>query len=196
MRKVVKLVVAIVAIGIITVSCGRREPDELPAENMPPEEPAPVMAVSQDIHEKLKSGKTVALLVSGNEPLLLEIIKDHIAINLRNAGFSVSNPETIEKSLAEEVAKRTNEQTPAVLGTTDLGKAVNADYVLIGTIIVDRADDRGISVQAASFRIVDVQTGEPLLCFILESEPFLDVARRVVEVVKRNMGPPQKEPSR
>jgi hypothetical protein len=54
------------------------------------EDTSPSTAVSKEAKAKLKATRTIAIFLSGNDPLLSRIAEDAIAIHLTNAGFTVS----------------------------------------------------------------------------------------------------------
>lgn len=151
--------------------------------------PSPIKAVSSEARTKLTPGKTIAIFLNGNDSLLTRIVEDSIAIHLTNTGFTVINRETLEKSIGEQVAKKRGEAGGAV-NALEIGKAVNADSILTGTVIIESSEKKLASVRMASFQLVDIPSGKNLINVVLESEKGNSVSglsKRFVDIIKQNM---------
>lgn len=151
---------------------------------------SPIISISQEAKEQLKTIHTIAIFLSGNDALLARIVEDALAIHLTNAGFTVINREKIEKNVGEQVAKMQKEKTEGVINALEIGTAVNADSILIGTMIIKSGEQASLSIKVASFQLVDVVHGKTLVNVLFESEkgkPFSETAKEFVDILRENM---------
>ncbi|OQX52258.1 MAG: hypothetical protein B5M53_09085 [Candidatus Cloacimonas sp. 4484_209] len=151
---------------------------------------SPIMSVPKEAKAKLKTARTIAIFLNGNDSLLTRIAEDTLSINLTNAGFTVINRETLEKAVGEQVAKKKKEKAEGAINALGIGKAVNADSILTGTVIIESSKDKLVLVRIASFQLVDVLSGKTLINILFESEkgkPFSEIANGFVAVLKQNM---------
>lgn len=150
----------------------------------------PLMAVSKEAKVKLKADRKIAIFLNGNDPLLKRIAEDSLSIHLNNAGFVSINREVLEKSVGDQVAKKRKEKAEETLNALDIGKVVNADSILTGTVIMESGEQQSLLVKIASFQMVDIATGETLISALFEPEKgksFSEVTKSFVEILKQNM---------
>lgn len=179
MKKIVPIVIIItICIGFSTTSLAQEKSGI-----------SPTIAVSQEAKAKLKTARTTAIFLSGNDALLTRIVEDALAIHLTNAGFTVINREMLEKSVGEQVAKKKKEKAEGAINALEIGIAVNADSILTGTLIIESGDQKSLLVKIASFQLVDVANGKTLINVLIESEKgrsFSEIAKGFVEILKQN----------
>jgi hypothetical protein len=149
---------------------------------------SPIIAVSKEA--KLKTTRTTAILLSGNDPLLTRVVEDVLAIHLTNAGFTVINREILEKSVGEQVAKKKKEKAEGAINALEVGTAVNADSILTGTIVIESGEQRSLLTKVASFQLVDVASGKTIMSIVFEpekGESFSKIGKGFVDVLKQAM---------
>ncbi len=150
---------------------------------------SPIMAVPKEAKTKLKTLRTIAIFLSGNDSLLTRIAEDTLGINLTNAGFTVINRETLEKAVGEQVAKKKKEKVEGAINALEIGKAVNADSILTGTVVIE-STEQTLLVKIASFQLVAVSTEKTLVSILFEFEKgksFSETAKGFVDILKQNM---------
>ncbi len=180
MKKILTLLVTIIiCIGLSTVSLAQGKDSKFS-----------IISISKEAKTKLKTVQTIAIFFSGNDSLLVRIGEDVFNINLTNAGFTVINREVLEKAIGEEIAKKRKKKTGGSVNALIIGKAVNADSILTGTIITESGEEKLGLVRIASFQLVDVSTGKTLINIFFESEKgksFSEIANRFVVTLKQSM---------
>ena len=150
---------------------------------------SPIMSVSKEAKAKLKTARTIAIFLNGNDSLLTRIAEDTLGINLTNAGFTVINRETLEKAVGEQVAKKKKEKAEGAINALEIGKAVNADSILTGTVVIE-STEQTLLVKIASFQLVAVSTEKTLVSILFEFEKgrsFSETAKGFVDILKQNM---------
>ena len=148
-----------------------------------------LVAVSRDARPKLKNVQLIAIFLNGNDTLLTRIVEDALAIHLTNAGVPVINREKLEKSVGEQITKIRREDESGAVNALAIGKAVNADFILTGTTIVDFAQDKPLLVKVASFQLVDVAGEKTVIAFLSEPEKgksFSEISREFVDMLQQN----------
>jgi hypothetical protein len=147
----------------------------------------PSISISKNAKVKLQSARKVGIFINSNEMLLKRIIEDALAIQLTNAGFISINREVLEKGVGEQVVKKQKEKLETALNALDIGKAVNADLILTGTVIIESGEKHSLLVKIASFQIVDIASGETLTSVLFEPDKgksFSEIAKRFVDLLK------------
>lgn len=150
---------------------------------------SPIIAVSKEAKAKLKTAQTIAVFLSGNDPLLTRIAEDTLAIYLTNTGFTVTNREMLEKSIGEQVVKKKKEKAESAINALEIGAAVNADAILTGTVIIESTEEKLGLVRIASFQLIEVSSGKTLLSILLQSEKgstFTDTGKSFINILKQN----------
>lgn len=179
-RAITFLVTIIICIGFFTVSLAQ-EKDEIKS----------IFFVSKEAKAKLKKVQTIAIFLNGNDSLRTRIGEDVLSINLANAGFTVISRETLEKAVGEQIAKKRKGEIGGVVNALEIGRIVNADVILIGTVIIESQKEKLFSVSIASFQLVDVLNGKTLINIFFESKEgisFTKIAKKVVAILKQNIG--------
>lgn len=141
-------------------------------QHLPCEEREDLLAklfVSAGAVDKLRELNSIAILLQGNESLITTIVEDILAIDLGNADFSIVRRDTIERWVSEELARRRNARDESAVTATEVGRAVNADLVLTGTIISAVGKDKAFEVRIASFQVIDVKTDSTLIAVLYDS---------------------------
>lgn len=180
MKKLIKiLTITIICIGFST-SLFAQEKSTI----------SPITAVSKEAKTNLKTVKTIAIFLTGNDPLLTRIAEDALSIYLTNIDFTVINREMLEKSVGEEVTKKKKEKIEGAINALEIGRAVNADSILTGTVIVESTEEKLALARIASFQLVDVANGKTLINVLIESEKgksISETAKGFVDILKQNM---------
>lgn len=148
-----------------------------------------IIFVSKDAKKKLKTVQTIAIFLNGNDSLLTRIVEDTIGIYLSNSGFMVVSREILEKAIVEKMAEKKRERKEGVINALEIGKAVNADSILIGTVIV-KSTKQTLLIKVASFQLVDVINGNNLLSIVFEpkeDKSFSEIVQRFIEILKQSM---------
>lgn len=151
---------------------------------------APLVSISKEAGVQLKTHKTVAIFLTGNDTLLTRIVEDALAIHLTNAGLAVTNREQLEKSVGEEIAKKRKEKEGGSVNALEIGKAVKADSIVTGTVIIESVEQKSLLVRIASFQLVDVAGEKTMIRFLSEPEnghSLSEITRQFVEILKQNM---------
>jgi len=149
----------------------------------------PLISISKEAKTKLKAAGTVAIFLSGNDTLLTRIAEDALAIHLTNAAFNVVNREKLEKSVGEQIAMKRKAKEDESINALDIGKAINASFILTGTVIVEFVEDKPLMVKIASFQLLDVKNEKALVSFLSEPEKgkrFSDITKDFVDVIRQN----------
>lgn len=139
---------------------------------------------------KLETTGTIAIFLNGNDSLLTRIVEDALAIHLTNAGFAVTNREKLEKSVGEEIAKKRKEKEGGSVNALEIGKAVNVDSIVTGTVIIESVEQKSLLVKIASFQLMDVAGEKALIRFLSEPEKgksFSEITKVFVNILKQNM---------
>ncbi len=150
----------------------------------------PLVAVSKEAREKLKTSRTTAIFLSGNDSLLTRIVEDALAVHLTNAGFTVINREMLEKSVGEQMAKKKKEKAEGAINALEIGISVNADSILTGTIIIESGEHRSLLTKVASFQLIDVAKGKTLINVLFESDKGIslsETAKGFVDILRQNV---------
>jgi len=178
MKRIIIFIATIIAcIGVSTVSLAQKK-DRVEF----------IISVSKEA--KVKKVQTIAIFLNGNNSLLTRIEEDVLGIILTNAGFTVINREILEKAVGEQVAKKRKERKWGSVNALEIGKIVNADSILTGTVIIESNKKGLFSVSIASFQLVDVLSGKTLINIFFESKErisFSKIAMKVVAILKRNI---------
>jgi len=150
-----------------------------------------IFAVSKDAKARLKAGQTVAIFLTGNDTLFTRIVEDAVDITLVNAGFDVVNREKLEKTVGEQVDKKRKDKAEGVaINALEVGKAVNAAFIVTGTVIVESDEQKSLVLKMGSFQLVDVPGERTLIHVLFEPEKgrsLSETARGFVEIVKQSM---------
>jgi|GEM_PF-3571581 len=179
MKKLIKILMIIICIGLSTPLLAQEKSDI-----------SPIISVTKDAKTKIKTVRTIAIFLSGNDSLLTRIVDDALTIHLTNAGFTVINREMLEKSVGEQVAKKKKEKAEGAINALEIGVAVNADSILTGTIVIESGEQRALLIKVASFQLVDVASGKTLINVLFESEKgksFSETAKGFVDILRQNM---------
>lgn len=179
MRKLIKILTITIISIVFSTSLFAQERSTI----------SPITAVSKEAKAKLKTVRTIAIFLNGNDPLLIRIVEDAVAIHLSNIGFTVINREMLEKSVGEQVTKKKREKAEGAINALEIGSAVNADSILTGTLIIESGDQKSLLIKIASFQLVDVANGKTLINVLIESEKgrsFSETAKGFVEILKQN----------
>jgi len=151
---------------------------------------SPLVSVSQEAKTKLKTPGAVAIFLSGNDALLTKIAEDALAIHLTNAPFTVVNREKLEKTVAEQIAIKRKAKEDESINAIDIGKAVNASFILTGIVIVDSVEEKSLLVKIASFQLLDVSGEKTLVSYLSEPDKgkrFSEITKDFVDIIKQNM---------
>lgn len=175
-------------IAILTIlACIELSPILSAQENKPQ---PPLISISEEAKTKLKTAQTIAIFLNGNDALLTRIVEDSLAIHLTNAGFAVTNREKLEKSVGEQIAKKRKEKEAGSVNALEIGKAVNADFIITGTVIIESVEQKSLLVKIASFQLMDVAGEKTLIRFLSEAEKgmsFSGITKEFVDILKQNM---------
>ena len=150
----------------------------------------PGVAVSQEVKTKIKTGGTVAIFLNGNDALFTKVMEDALAIQLINTGFAVVPREKLEKTVGEQIEKKRKEKTEGGINALEIGKAINADSIITGTVFVEPGEQKSFSVKIASFQLIDASTEKSLLNLLFEfdkGKSLTEVSRVFIDTVKQNM---------
>jgi hypothetical protein len=131
--------------------------------------------------------KNIAVFLQGNEPLAVRILEDGIAIHLYRAGIQVFSREVVERAVGDQVAKRKKDRTEGTINALDIGKAMRADAVLTGTVLVAAEEKRAVVIWHVSFQMLEVEGGAALRSGILSYDggaTLLDVAKAIADSMK------------
>jgi len=172
------LVTTIICIGLSTILLAQEKDSK-----------SPIISVSKEAKTKLKAVQTIAIFLNGNDSLLTRIVEDTIGIYLSNSGFMVTSREILEKTVGEEMTKKRKEKVGRAVSALEVGKAVNANSILTGTVITESSEGKPL-IKIASFQLADVASGENLLNILFEPEKgksFSGIAQEVVDILKQNM---------
>ena len=179
MKKIITLIIITIGcIGLSTILLAQ-EKDSM----------SPIICVSKVAKTKLKTVQTIAIFLNGNDSLLTRIVEDTINIYLSNSGFIVVNREMLEKTAGEKMAKKRKERKGGAVSALEVGKAVNADSVLTGTVIIESGKEKSLLIKVASFQLMDVTSGNNLLSILFESEKgksFSEIAKSFIQVIKQS----------
>ena len=148
-----------------------------------------LVALSRDTKVKLKSGGKYAIFLSGNDALFTRIMEDALSIHLTNAGFAVASRERLEKTVGDEMNKKRKEKAEGAINALEIGKAVGADCIIIGTVIIE-IGEQSTFVKIASFQLVAVENEKTLISHLLESEKgklISDTAKEFVNLLKQHI---------
>jgi hypothetical protein len=148
--------------------------------------------ISVKTKSELVGIKQISILLNGNDPLLTRIVEDAISIYLNKSGFNVTSRELFEKTFGENMSKMKMEKGGGSVTALDVGKAVNSDSILTGTVIIEADEDKSILIKIASFQLVDVITGKNQLSLLFEFDPtkgesFSKIAQKLVEIIKTSI---------
>jgi len=149
----------------------------------------PLVSIAQEAKAKIKTTAAVAIFLNGNDALLTGIMEDALSIHLSNMGFTVVNREKLEKSVGEQIAKMSKEKEGRAVSALEIGRAVNADFILTGTVIVELAQDRPLLVKVASFQLIEVVSEKTLIGFLSEPEKgksFSEMSGEFTDLVSQN----------
>jgi len=172
------LVTTIICIGLSTILLAQEKDTK-----------SPIISVSKEAKTNLTKVQTIAIFLSGNDSLFTRIVEDTFGIYLSNSGFMVTSREMLEKALGEEMTKKRKAKVGGTVSALEVGKAVNANSILTGTVITESSEGKPL-IKIASFQLVDVTSGENLLSIFFESEKgesFSGIAKRLVHILKQNM---------
>jgi len=173
------LVTTIICIGLSTILLAQEKDSK-----------SPIISISKEAKTKLKAVQTIAIFLNGNNSLLTRIVEDTLGIHLSNSGFMVTSREILEKTVGEEMTKKRKEKVGGAVSALEVGKAVNADSILTGTVIIESGEGKSLLIKIASFQLADVTSGENLLNILFEPEKgksFSGIAQEVVDILKQNM---------
>ncbi|HUT03712.1 MAG TPA: hypothetical protein VM163_07470 [bacterium] len=149
-----------------------------------------IVAASNDAGEKLRMLRTFALFVNGADRLLPMAMEDAIAIHLANMGKSVVSREKVESAVGDYLQQKEKEKSTQTVNAIQIGKAVGADSIIIGTMVVTTLDDNKPFVMIASFQFVEVASQRTLLRVLFEfgeSKSLSAIAERLTGILKQNM---------
>lgn len=148
-----------------------------------------LVSISQEAKAKIKPTAGVAIFLNGNDALLTGIMEDALSIHLSNMGFAVVNREKLEKSVGEQIARMSKEKESRAVNALEIGRAVNADFILTGTVIVEFAQDRPLLVKVASFQLIEVVNEKTLIGFLSEPEKgksFSEMSGEFTDLVRQS----------
>ena len=180
MKRLIKILIVVCCIGLSHASLFAQEKGNA----------SPIVALSKDVKAKLKTGAKIAIFLSGNEPILTRLIEDALSIYLTNAGFTPINREKLEKGIGEQVIQKRKEKIEGAINALEVGKIVNSDSIITGTIIMESGEQKSIVVKIASFQLVDVASEKTLLSFLSEPEKgksLLEMVKGFVDILKQNV---------
>lgn len=146
-------------------------------------------AVSLEGKATLQQVRTIAIFLNGADALLTRIAEDAISVRLMQAGFQVTSREKLDRVLAEEIAKKKEEEEGGALNALEIGQIVQANAILTGTVIVVESEEQFL-VKIASLQLVDVQTEDVLVSVLFESaegekgRSFSEIAREFVDILR------------
>jgi hypothetical protein len=175
----------ILILTITTVACIGLSPVLFAQASAPG---TPLVSIAQEAKAKIKTTAAVAIFLNGNDALLTGIMEDALNIRLSNMGFTVVSREKLEKSVGEQIAKMSKEKEGGAVNALEIGRAVNADLVLTGTVIVELAQDRPLLVKVASFQLIEVINEKTLIGFLSEPEKgksFSEMSGELTDLVRR-----------
>jgi hypothetical protein len=156
----------------------------------PPRAAPQMLAVSAEAKTKVRAGQTVAVFLNGSDILSSRIMEDAVGICLANAGFNVVNRERIERIVGEQVGKMRKEQADGTVNALDVGKAVNADLIVTGTVIIDSVEQKPLVVKIACFQLVEVSAERTLVNALFETDKgdsMAQTSRAFVQIVRPDL---------
>ena len=148
----------------------------------------PLISVSQPAQPSLKSVRTIAVFLNGNDALVSRLAEDALTIALTNAGLTVVSRETLEKTVGEQLAKRRSGQAEASINALEIGRAVAADAILTGTVAVSAGEQGSWAVKAASLQLIKTDTGQTALSALFEPQggaTFSELGRLFIGVLSQ-----------
>ena len=172
---------------LVLIACVTLSPILLAQES---KTPLALVSISKETKTKLKTARTVAIFLNGNDTLLTRVVEDALAIHLTNSGFAVTNREKLEKSVGEQITKKRKEKEGGSVNALDIGKGVNADSIITGTVIIESVEQKSLLVRIASFQLLDVAGEKALVRFLSEPErgkSFSKITKEFVDILKQNM---------
>jgi hypothetical protein len=143
----------------------------------------PLAVVSPGAGPGLQTIKSFAILVNGNDAFLVRIVEDSLALHLAKAGKTVVSRELLEKTVGEQIAKLSDESAPGAINAIDVGKAVHADGVLVGSVLLEAKEEGTLLVRLASFQLIDPESGTVTLRVLFESEEGKTISEMSQEIV-------------
>jgi len=150
---------------------------------------SPLVAVSKEDQARIKRIQTIAVLLTGNDALLSRFAVDALNIHLKRGGFKVINREKLEKSVGEELIKKKIEAAEGAISAIDIGRKVNADGIVTGTVFIASDDQQSLLVKMASFQLVEVKSGKTLISVLFELEKgksFSNITKKFVDILQQN----------
>lgn len=146
-------------------------------------------ALFVDAQAKKKTIKALAIFLTSADPLLTRLLEDGLAIELLKADMSLKSREDLEKVVAEQVARMKEAKTGGAVTALDIGRALNLDAVITGTLIMDATAPPGVSVRIATFQLLDVATGKTLMSVLFEFDggrSFATTAKAFVDTFRQH----------
>ena len=159
MKKLLKILIVISCIGFSTPLLAQEKNNV----TVP-------FVISKEPKMKLKTGAKIAIFLNGNDVLLTRISEDALSIHLANAGFVPVNREKLEKIMGEHVIQKKKEKSEGAINALEIGKAVSAESIIMGTIIMEATEQTSLLVKIASFQLVDIASEKTLVNLLYESE--------------------------
>lgn len=180
MRKLTSLlIVAISCIGFVAV---------LPAQEK--NSASAVFTASKEVKTKLRAGQTVAVFLNGNDVLSTRILEDTLGIYLANTGFNVVNRERLEKTVGEQIDKKRMDKVEKAINALDIGKVVNAEWIVTGTVIIEPDEQKSLTLKIGSFQLIDVAGEKTLINAVFEpvkGKSLSDTAKEFADILRQNM---------
>ncbi len=142
-------------------------------------------AISTEAKAKLKTVKTIAIFLEGTDAFLTRLVEDVLAINLTNAGFTVINRERLTKTIGEQVVKK-QEGKGGVVNTLEIARIVNADSILVGTLVIEYEVGQPLLLKICSFQLIDIASEETIINILFEfskGKQFSEIARTFLNIL-------------
>lgn len=138
---------------------------------------------SGECKQALSHAKSSAVFLTANDSVFVRLVEDSLGICLANAGLTVTNRETLEKKLGEQVNQRQKESSGTTINALEIGKSVQADVIVTGTAVVLQEEKRPM-VQMVSFQLLDVRSEKTLISVVFDYEQPLPISTACEEFVK------------
>jgi hypothetical protein len=149
-------------------------------------------AVSEAARGQLHLLNTLAIFLNGTDPLLTRVVEDALSVRLMKAGFKITSREKLERVLGEQITKKKEEEEGrGTVNAMEIGRMVQADAILTGTVIVVEAEEQFL-VRIASLQLVDVETEDMLISVLFESgagekgSSFSEIAEEFANILRES----------
>jgi len=146
---------------------------------------SPILAVKDNASSLLQNMKKAAIFLTGNDAILTRLAEDLLSINMLNKGYDVVNRETLEKVIGEQIALKKKNGEDETINALNIGKLVDANSVITGTVILDYDEDGTFSSKLSSFQLISVD-GVTLISAVYElpeGKLFSEISKGFAEII-------------